>query len=250
MRRLFSFPISICEAVSTPRTPPSRRSRTAASSSSRRPSTTVARSAHTLVTCRPVIVAARFSACEPMSPIAPAMPERAGSVRHEACLFPVASSRVASQPWLYWTTTLRSSPSSPRSQHVARVPDERIAGVVVGDAEHAALALRRCRPARSPARSSGRAACRTRRRTLPRRTPSRRGSARRSASRSRRSRSGHPPGVRARARASPATSRTPARSRGRDRAPTRAPASDPTRAPRRPGQPADRGRTRRGGRPR
>ena len=140
MRRLFSLPISICDATSRPRTPPSRRSSTAASSSSRRPGTTVARSALTCVTCRPVIVAARFSACEPMSPIAPAMPERAGSVRHSACLLPVASRRVASQPWLYCDDDLAQLAELAVRDHVARVADERVARVVVGHAEHDAAA--------------------------------------------------------------------------------------------------------------
>ena len=62
----------------------------------------------------PVTVATRFSAWEPMSPMAPAMPLRAGSVRQAACgLAPFASTWVASQPWWYSTTTLRSSPRMP-----------------------------------------------------------------------------------------------------------------------------------------
>ena len=77
------------------------------------PGTKLVRSAQICSISKPVIVAARFSACEPMSPTAPAMPERSGSVRHSACLAPVSSNFVANQPWLYSTITLRSSPSCP-----------------------------------------------------------------------------------------------------------------------------------------
>ena len=90
---------------------------------------------------RPVIVAARFSACEPMSPIAPA---DAGARRVGAPVRLLVgrsrSSSVASQPWLYSTTTLRTSPSSPRAHHVARLAHQRVARVVVGHAEDDARA--------------------------------------------------------------------------------------------------------------
>ena len=184
------------------------------------------------VTCRPVIVAARFSACEPMSPIAPAMPDRAGSVRHSACLLPVASSRVASQPWLYCDHDLAQLAELAARDHVARVADERVARVVVGDAEDAARALRRGRRAR----------CACSRRVHERLVADdvEAGLDERLRDREvhvvgrhdrRRSRCGRPPA----ARSSPSSISchepyARSSSRGRDRAPTRAPASDRTRA--------------------
>ena len=62
---------------------------------------------------RPVMYSARFSACVPISPMEPAAPLRLGSVRQPACFWPVNSSRVASQPCGYSTTTLRILPSLP-----------------------------------------------------------------------------------------------------------------------------------------
>src|SRR6218665_3821268 len=57
----------------------------------------------------PVTVAARFSACEPMSPMAPVLPLRAGSIRHRAFLS-FASTGLDNQPWWYCTVILHTWP--------------------------------------------------------------------------------------------------------------------------------------------
>ena len=70
-----------------------------------------------------------------MSPVEPPAPERAGSVRQPACFGPVSSTGVASQSWAYSTCTTRIWPSRPVGDHGARLPDHRVAGVVVGEHE-------------------------------------------------------------------------------------------------------------------
>ena len=52
-------------------------------------------------------------ACVAMSPVQPAGPERAGSVRQPACFWPVSSSLVVSQSWAYSACTTRTVPSCP-----------------------------------------------------------------------------------------------------------------------------------------
>ena len=49
----------------------------------------------------------------PMSPPQPEAPALAGSTRQEACFWPSASRFVASQPWGYQASTLRTSPIAP-----------------------------------------------------------------------------------------------------------------------------------------
>ena len=83
-----------------------------ASSSILRPGTKLVTSASSDSISSPVMYRARCSACVPMSPMAPA-PARAGSVRQSACLLPLCSSGVDSQPCEYSTTTLRTVPSDP-----------------------------------------------------------------------------------------------------------------------------------------
>ena len=154
MRRLFSFPISICDATSSPRTPPSRRSSTAASSSSRRPGTTVARSAQTLRD-----VPARDRRGEVLG-VRADVAHRAGDARARrvgaprGLLVPGRLEPRREPALAVLDDDLAQLAQLAARDHVARVPDERVAGVVVGDAEHGALARHERRPARSPARSS------------------------------------------------------------------------------------------------
>ena len=70
-----------------------------------------------------------------------------GSVRQPACFCPVSSSRVVSQSCGYSTCTTRSVPSSPAATICARLPHHRIAGVVVGEHEHARRGSRPAAPA-------------------------------------------------------------------------------------------------------
>jgi hypothetical protein len=67
-------PAQICEATSTPRAPPAKRSSTLQSSSSVRPGTTAARSAQSRSTGAPVTNSAMLNACVPMSPMQPPTP--------------------------------------------------------------------------------------------------------------------------------------------------------------------------------
>ena len=73
-----------------------------------------------------------------MSPVQPAGPDRAGSVRQPACFWPVSSSLVVSQSCAYSACTTRSVPEQAVGDHLACLPDHGIAGVVVGQHEHAA----------------------------------------------------------------------------------------------------------------
>ena len=70
-------------------------------------------SAATSRSSRPVTKQARLCAWVPMSATVPPGPERAGSVRHSACFWPVASNGVASQSCGYSTWTTRSRPRAP-----------------------------------------------------------------------------------------------------------------------------------------
>ncbi|MCD8140484.1 MAG: hypothetical protein LUE17_12030 [Planctomycetaceae bacterium] len=81
-------------------------------SSSCRFGTKVSSLADSLVISSPVVKWTRFSAWEPMSPMHPARPLRAGSVRHKACLL-AGSGASASQSWIYSAAMRRMSPRSP-----------------------------------------------------------------------------------------------------------------------------------------
>jgi hypothetical protein len=118
-----------------------KRSSRLPSSSSRRPGTKVVRSAQIASSSSPVTVATRFSACEPMSPMAPAAPLRAGSVRHSACLAPSSSSFVGEPALVVADHDLADRVRCAPRARAAHLLHHRVAGVVVGDAEHdAALA--------------------------------------------------------------------------------------------------------------
>jgi hypothetical protein len=84
-----------------------------------------------------------------MSPMAPAAPLFAGSVRQPACLLPPASS--GREPALVVLDDhLADLADLAGAHHLARLSHHRIAGVVVGHAEHRALARDRARPAHRP----------------------------------------------------------------------------------------------------
>ena len=63
MFKLFSSPAQICEANKIPFAPPSNSNKTDPSSSSKRPSTNVVKSAYKRVIFKPVMYSAKFSAC-------------------------------------------------------------------------------------------------------------------------------------------------------------------------------------------
>ncbi len=71
----------------------------------------------------------------PMSPPHPEAPALAGSTRHAACFCPSASSLVASHPWGYQASTLRTSPMTLSRINSRGEHDHREAGVGVGDDE-------------------------------------------------------------------------------------------------------------------
>ena len=70
-----------------------------------------------------------------MSPTEPPAPERAGSVRHSACLWPVVSILVVSQSCTYSAWMSRIVAELALLHHLARLPHHRIAGVVVRERE-------------------------------------------------------------------------------------------------------------------
>src|SRR5699024_518252 len=101
--RQFSSPAATCVAINTPLAPLLNLSNTDPSSSRALPSTTVLISAPSFVICCPDAYSAKSAACVPISPMAPAFPLLAGSVRQEACLFPSCSRGALNQPCGYST---------------------------------------------------------------------------------------------------------------------------------------------------
>ena len=74
-----------------------------------------------------------------MSPRAPAIPARAGSVRHAACLCPSASIGVREPALRVFDHDPADRPDPPLRDLVAGLLDHRVAGVVVGHGEHGAV---------------------------------------------------------------------------------------------------------------
>ena len=98
-----------------------------------RPSTNVVRSAASSAIRRPVTYSARFSAWVRCPPMQPAAPLRAGSVRQSACLMPVRSNGVASQP--AGTPPRSSAPTElPLSHEIAGQLDHRVGRCSCGSA--------------------------------------------------------------------------------------------------------------------
>ena len=70
-----------------------------------------------------------------MSPPQPEAPALAGSTRQAACFWPSASRFVASHPWGYQASTLRTSPMAPSLTQLLGEHDHREAGIGVRDEE-------------------------------------------------------------------------------------------------------------------
>ncbi|MEI9927727.1 MAG: hypothetical protein WDN44_08515 [Sphingomonas sp.] len=126
-------------ATKVPRAPPERWNIAAPSSSSARPGTAARSSAESRVIRSPVMNSARLNACVPMSPNAPASPER----RIDAP-FGLLAHRIlgAREPAL--RVAHRDAPHRAeiaRSDQVARLHDHRIAAIGVGDRDQPAGTL-------------------------------------------------------------------------------------------------------------
>ena len=76
-----------------------------------------------------------------MSPMQPAAPARAGSVRHDACFWPVASSRSREPALWVLDHHLADGAESPARDQALRLLHHRIAGVVVGETEEPSARL-------------------------------------------------------------------------------------------------------------
>jgi hypothetical protein len=70
-----------------------------------------------------------------MSPMAPPAPDCFGSVRQAACFWPVARASSVSQSCAVFGLHDPDLAELALGDHLARLPDHRIAGVVVGEAK-------------------------------------------------------------------------------------------------------------------